>query len=139
MKKLIVVLLISVLILSVAACGKKAVDNKETLPVSNGSSVQSPEDTATSADDLDAEGSASSEAPEQDSTKPAEDSNKVDTTVPVDPEKPADKNEDIKVEINNDSNGNGSGNGDVTTVTPPDSNSSDFVIDFDDLMSASKK
>lgn len=139
MKKLMAILLACTLILSTAACGKKAEQNTDAggnqLPQSG---VLTPGDhNAEDNTTTNTGASAESVAPEQDPTKPVED---ADTTAPPDTGKPdntpeKDADNDIKVEINND------GTADKPeAVTPPDASGDDsFVIDFDALLEVSKK
>lgn len=135
MKKLIALLLVCVLILSMAACGKKNTGAND-LSVPDGSTETTTGDTTATT-----EGTVSQDATEatepsvsdddatQEATKPTENDNKNDSS--------KEENTDIKVEINN---GGNNGDGGNINLTPPDGNTDNsFVINFDDLMAASNK
>ena len=137
MKKLIVFLLVFVLILSIAGCGKKGNSTPDTQP-QNGGSSQAGSVTPTGEaedDETDNSGaSAESTAPSEEPTEPTQDPNKIDPA-PTTPNKDkTDKDEDIKVDFDDN------GGTDSPVITPPDDNNNrNFVIDFDDLLEASKK
>ena len=147
MKKLIAIFLVCLMIASMVACGKKTNDPNNTQPQNGGSSqAGSAEDAngATSNDNGAANNedgpSAESTAPSEAPTEPAKDANKVEPTPNTPNSGENNKDEDIKVEIDNGGNSADTGSNDTTAVTPPDdNNNSNFIIDFDDLLEASKK
>ena len=137
MKKLIAIFLVCLMVASMVACGKKKSDPNGTQP-QNGSSSQagSADTTVPSQDDetdMNAGASAESTAPSEEPTEPTQDPNKIEPS-PTTPNKgETDKDEDITVDFDENVGE------DTPVVTPPSDNAnSNFVIDFDDLLEASK-
>ena len=140
MKKLsiiVIAVVIVALIVLLATVTKTPGTQGSELPQAGGSATTEAVDNSGSEETIEA--TASSEATEPaattpDTTEPAADpteptkNNKVDTVVK---DEPADKDEDIKVEI--------SGGNDQATPDTPSDNDSSFVIDFDDLLNAANK
>ena len=129
MKKLIVILLVCMFVLSIAACGKKNAP-EATLPVSGGNTETQGTEASVPADATQpTEATETSVAADDDTTQPTEDDNKNEPVTPDQGQPDTDEDEDIKVEI-------GGENGDIVLTPPDEDSSSDFVINFDDLIAA---